>query len=481
MFRFSNRLFSILAIFTLVTAPVNDLFARGKRGGGFGRSSSHVSRPAFPSSSYSSPWGSSRSSREVSPGSRSDSTLTSRVNRGGSFQSRGEAIDSRQSPSTHAPDFNRSPGRSTSSTTSPQRNFSPSRVPESVRLPDGRSAPVYMDRARGGYGFWDSVGNWVLLSAIMNSANRGAYQPQYAPTPEGGSPMAGPGSQFGYGAPVPQPSSGAGALLSVIGLMVLAILVTAGVVMHRSGSPRRTQQPLDARFTPPNRRRDPFGSVPPPMPDASPLSEWMNLPLGSFVTLSDTQALEDARARGLGLRGIDYRVESVAVVKDFDGFATWVLLHLDDGHQKLVLMVKGDESHIDHRVYHATEDFRPAKREALLNRGDTWLFEAPGNAHNVNPANLRYAAEIHYSIEGQELIYVRKEHGERHGEYTERPELGGLGSLIATVAEYVTSDPTDNPELLVLEIATTKNKTGEVSIYFGCPIRASEASIVKAA
>lgn len=207
----------------------------------------------------------------------------------------------------------------------------------------------------------------------------------------------------------------------------------------------------------------------------------MQLPLGSFVTLSDTQALEDARARGLGLRGIDYKVESVGVAKDLEGFATWVFVHLDDGHQRLLLMVKGDESHIDHRVYHATEDFRPAKREAVVNRGDTWLFEAPADERNVRPSHLHYAAEIPYSLDGQDLLYVRKEHGERHGEYTERPGLGGLGAMVATVAEYSTSDPTDNPELLALEIATVKNKTGEISLYLGCPIRASEANIVKAA
>lgn len=336
-----------------------------------------------------------------------------------------------------------------------------------MRLPDGRYAPVYMDQARGGYGFWDSLGNWVLLSAIMNNANRGPYQPQYAPSAESGN--------FSYGAPRRE-SSEAGAVLAVIGLIVLAVMVSAGVYMHRSGATMRSQ-PLDARFTPPSRRMQ---SMPPPMPGSGPLDEWINLPLGSFITLSDTQALEDARARGMGLRGIDYKVESVGVVNDLEGFASWVLVHLDDGYQRLLLMVKGDESYVDHRVYHASEDFRPAKREAVLNRGDTWLFEAPADERNVRPSHLRYAAEIPYSIDGQDILYVRKEHGERHGKYTERPGLGGLGEMVATVAEYSTSDPTDNPELLVLEIATVKNKTGEVAIYFGCPIRASEASIVKA-
>ncbi len=493
MFRLTNRLFSILAITILLAWPMHDLDARGARGGGFGGrsfSSSRTSRPSFPSSSSSrssTKWGVSRSSRDNYSTSRSDSTLTSKVNRGGTTQSRGEAVDTRRSPSTSGTDINRSPSRSTTTTsTSPSRTFIPGKIPEGMRLPNGQYAPVYRDQSRGGYGFWDSVGNWVLLSAIMNSANRSAYQPYYPPNTEAGAPAANPqgtaipapGYQGGYDAPRRQSSSGIGSVLAVIGLIVIAVLVSAGMYMHRSGSNLRPR-PLDARFTPPSRR----GPVPPPMPGSgsSPLDQWLHLPPGSFVTLTDQQALEDSQKRGTGLHGIDYKVESIGVVKDIEGLATWVLAHLDDGHQKLLLMVKGDETHIDHRVYYASEDFRPAKRENVVNRGDTWLFEPPAEGQPVRPANLRYTAEIPYSIGGQELLYVRKEHGERHGDYTERPGFAGLGAQVATVVEYLTTDPTDNPELLVLEIATANQKTGEISVYLGCPIRASEANIVKAA
>lgn len=350
-----------------------------------------------------------------------------------------------------------------------------------MTLPDGRYAPVYMDQSRGGYGFWDDMGKWILISSVLNNMNRGGG---YQPYPSTGTYPSGTYPDNSYSGSYPggyssrSTSSGAGAVLAIIGLIVVGVLVSAGIFMHRSGSINRPQ-PLDARFTPPT-RRNPM-SADTPQGTQSALDDWINLPPGSFVTLSDQQALEDSQKRGDGLRGIDYKVESVGVVKDLEGFATWVLAHLDDGHQKLLLMVKGDESNIDHRVYYATEDFRPAKRENVINRGDTWLFEAPADPQNYKPSHLRYAAEIPYSIDGQEIVYVRKEHGERHGNYTEKPPLMGLGAQVATVAEYSASDPTDNPELLVLEIATTTQKTGEVSLYLGCPIRATEASIVKAA
>jgi len=144
-------------------------------------------------------------------------------------------------------------------------------------------------------------------------------------------------------------------------------------------------------------------------------------------------------------------------------------------------MVKGDETVAEPRVYYANEDFRPAKREAVLARGDLWLFEAPEDPQNVDPSRLRYAAEIRYSIGGADLLYVRKEHGERHAHYTENPPLSGLDSLIATIAEYSTSDPTENPELMILEIATARSKTGEVALYLGSPVRPSEVEVVKAA
>jgi hypothetical protein len=51
---------------------------------------------------------------------------------------------------------------------------------------------------------------------------------------------------------------------------------------------------------------------------------------------------------------------------------------------------------------------------------------------------------------------------------------------VATVVEYSSRNDTENPELLVLEIGAANRSTGEVSLYLGCPILASEVSLTQA-
>jgi hypothetical protein len=210
------------------------------------------------------------------------------------------------------------------------------------------------------------------------------------------------------------------------------------------------------------------------------LDNWINLEPGAFVTLSDQQALQDSKDRGEGLKGIDYKVESLAVAKDSEGFGTWVLINLNDGHQKLLLMVKGVDDFVDHRVYYESPEFRPDRREDVIARGDTWLFENGDSASPNAAASLHYAREINYSANGSEVRYVLKDQGERHADFKEKPSLSGASNLVVTIVEYSTGDPTDNPEMLVLEIGITSRRTGEVSLYFGCAINPSELDIVRA-
>jgi hypothetical protein len=341
-----------------------------------------------------------------------------------------------------------------------------------MRLPDGRHTPVYVDQSRGGAGFWDSAGKWILLSSLLNNSQH-SYQPYY-----GGATAGGLGSD-GRGASHRSAGGGGGGAgaLAIVGLVILGLLVAGGFYIYRMSKASRPGQGASYMAAMGHSPPAPAAAVAP----QGALGPWLALQPGSFVTLSDAQAIEDSQKRGAGVRGIDYTVEQVGVAKDGEGFATWVLAHLNDGHQRLLMMIKGDESHVEHRVYFASEDFHPARRDNVLSRGDQWLFEAPQNPSQVDPARLRYAAEIPYSIDGAQLVYVRKDQGERHCDYVEKPALTGLGAQVATVVEYSTSDPTDNPELLILEIATAKNRMGEVALYLGSPIRASEVDIVKAA
>lgn len=479
MHRIPLPLFITALCAVLLAWPLHFADARGARGGSFGGkssssgssfSSSRSSRPAVSTSSSSSrpSWGSSSSSRQSSSTSRADSTLSTRVNRGGTDQSRGDVFDSRQSTSSNSgrgSDTSPSSGSGRSTTSSSRGSTS---VPQSMQLPSGQHAPVYRDDSRGGTGFFDGVGKWILLSSVMNNSGFGGNRPYYGGNNGYQAPQTGVASSSSSG-------GGGGGWIVVLGALVLIVLVIAGIAVFRSSMAPRPGQVGGQAIT--ALGEDTGANAKP----RTALEEWTRLQPGTFVTLSDAQAIADSQKRGGGVRGIDYTVETVGVAKDVEGFATWVFATLYDGHQRLMLMIKGDESAMEHRVYFPMEDFRPARREALLARGDHWLFEEPENSQNASPDRLRFAAEIPYAVDGAQAVYVRKDHGERHADYTETPAPGGLGEMLATIAEYSTSDPAENPELLVLEIASLKARTGEVTLYLGAPLRNSEVELVKAA
>jgi hypothetical protein len=117
----------------------------------------------------------------------------------------------------------------------------------------------------------------------------------------------------------------------------IALLVGGGMFLYYRMSAAKAVSPLVGVGA----------SMPPPLEGAAAASakaptafeQWASVAPGSFITLSDAQALQDSKDRGQGLNPIDYTVESVAVAKDSEGFGSWALTSLNDGHQKLMLMV----------------------------------------------------------------------------------------------------------------------------------------------
>ena len=453
-----------------LTWPANDSLARGSSGGG-GRSSSSFSSASSFSSSRSSTgsswgnsrsssgWGSSTASRPSAPASAADSAMATKVNRAGNTTSRSAAIDQQTAssqPRTYA--------------TEPAAR--PADIPWGQTLPNGGYAPIYYDSAHQGYGFWNAAGQWMMWSALMNSGghNNYYYGSGYGP---------GYGGGYGY-APYPHHSIWP----TLLGLLILGGIVVAAIYIYRQHSDEiassldRNPQPDTFASYATNAR--PMSSSTPVSRPAS-LAPWLHFPPGSFITLSDSQSMEDSQKRGEGFQGIRFAVESTLVADDTEGFASWVMLQLNDNHQRLMLVVKAVDNALDHRIYYANEDFHPARREEVVRRGDTWLFEAPEDEHNFEAADLRYAAEIVQTVGERVITYVRKDQGERHANATETPNPLGLTQQIATLVEYATSDATDNPELLVLEIGAASRRTGEVTLYLGCPIRESEIDILKAA
>ena len=394
--------------------------------------------------------------------------MATKVNRAGNTTSRSAAIDqqtAQSQPRTYA--------------TEPATR--PADIPWGQSLPNGGYAPIYYDSAHQGYGFWNAAGQWMMWSAIMNSGghNNYYYGSGYGPGYGGGYGGYGPG----YAAPYPHHSS---IFPTLIGLLILGGIVVAAIYIYRKHS-QEIASSLDM-----NPQPDAFStyststvhpmtsSTPPPARRPASLAPWLHFPPGSFITLSDSQSMEDSQKRGEGFQGIRFAVESTLVADDTEGFCSWVMVQLNDNHQRLMLVVKAVDNAIDHRIYYANEDFHPARREEVVRRGDTWLFEAPADENNFEAADLRYAAEIVQTIDERVITYVRKDQGERHANATETPNPLGLMQQIATLVEYATSDATENPELLVLEIGAASRRTGEITLYLGCPIRESEIDILKA-
>jgi len=468
MTRTRHILFALLLSFALAW-PANDSLARGSSGGG--RSSFSSSSSSFSSSrstsgstwggsstsSSSGTWGSSASSSPSAAASAADSALATKVNRAGNTTSRNAAID-QQAVRTYP--------------TEPVTR--PSDVPWGQTLPNGGYAPIYYDSAHQGYGFWNAAGQWMMWSAIMNSGHNNYYY---------GSGYGGYGP--GYAAPYHHNSI----LPILFGLLIIGGIVVAALYIYRMHSEEisscldRNPQPdaFSTYATSTPSRPMTSSSTQPPAQRPACLAPWLWFPPGSFITLSDNQSMEDSQKRGEGFHGIRFAVESTIVADDTEGFGAWVMVQLNDNHQRLMLVVKAVDNALDHRIYYANEDFHPARREEVVRRGDTWLFEAPEDANNFEAADLRYAAEIVQTLGERVVTYVRKDQGERHANATETPNPLGLTQQIATIVEYATSDATDNPELLVLEIGAASRRTGEITLYLGCPIRESEIDILKAA
>ena len=401
--------------------------------------------------------------------------MSSKVARSGNTSSRGATITTRQPQPIPQ-------GAQTQWQTQP--SVHPSYVPYGAMLPNGGYASIYYNPMYHNYGFWDSLGHFVLWNSILNGGANHYYYYNSGPGYGGGYGYNSYGNP--YGQPVYARSGGSSIMPVLFGLVLIGALIAIGMYFYYKHAAEVAEQyQAHAAYgygapapTPPMNM-----SVqrPQPVPQRSAiLQPWLNFPPGSFITLSDAQSMADSQKRGQGFKGIRYAVESHAVADDTEGFGTWVFLTLNDNVQKLLLTIKGVDNAIDYRIYYADETFRPARREEVVRRGDLWLFEPPENENDFDPAELQYTAEITQKTDADELVYVRKDQGERHADYRETPQRSGAAGLLATIVEYSTASPTDNPELMILEVGAESRRTGEVSMYLGTSISESEIDVLKA-
>lgn len=343
-------------------------------------------------------------------------------------------------------------------------------MPEGVATESGRYAPVYRDPATNQSGFWDDMGRWIVIDSLLNSHRQGQYYYRDQV----------PASSWGNGNTT-QSNGGSSFWWILFGIVLFAGLIIAGIYfMQRMGEgvPSQPRDPIGAASSRFDMQPPPARTPAPPRIKQDQIAYWNAIAPGSFITLTDKQSLEDSQKAGNGLNGMKYTVERVSMAKDKSGFGQWVFLTLDEPKQPLLLMVKAVDNEIDYRIYYASEDFKRASRDAVIARGDKWLFEPPATENNFEPGDLKYAAEIEFAIGDTKTTYGRNDQGERHATLRENPPRSGMTNLLATIVEYSTDDQADNPNLLITEIGGATRKTGEVTLYLGCPIRTSEINII---
>lgn len=214
-------------------------------------------------------------------------------------------------------------------------------------------------------------------------------------------------------------------------------------------------------------------------------ADWLKLRPESVITLRDAQAIEDSMRRGLGVGGIDYTVRSVERCDQVDGLCTHLLLTLVDPQQPTYLLVKIVDELVDLYAFFEVPGLPSGTREELLDRGMHWLFQAPPNPNAFDPMDLAYTMTIHQNVPAadggasQELIYRMKSQGEIQCEHVETPGRKGIEEkLLATVVEYRTEGPTENPELLVLEVGDPEGARSYVRFFLGCGLRMAEVDVL---
>jgi hypothetical protein len=217
--------------------------------------------------------------------------------------------------------------------------------------------------------------------------------------------------------------------------------------------------------------------------DKSLPADWLTVKPRSIITISDAQGIQDSMRRGLGVKGIDYTVKSVARMNHLDRLSTHLFFTLNDAEQVVYLLVKIVDDLVDPYLYFAVPGLVAGTRRELLDAGMLWLFQQPPNPDNYDPASLRYSLTVRQTVDKDgrqtEVNYNLKEQGELQCDYQETPIPSGMpDALLATIVEYRTGQPVENPEFLILETGARRSARSYVQFFLGCSIRLSEMDVL---
>lgn len=345
----------------------------------------------------------------------------------------------------------------------------PDYVPQSTTV-GGQSVPVQYDPSHRGYGYYQD-GRWhvydVLRDAVMLHLLMRRDHYYYGPAPYAtGYPGGGYGGGYSSGPHFPW------------GWLIFAIivwLIIRSLARRARGNASRTDDTV-----PRTEVRDQGTSM-----ELSDPRFWTQVGPGSIITLKDEQALEDSQRKGRGLSPMDYQVKEARTIDVSNGLGALRMFHLDDTEQSIWFVAKIVDQDIDLRVYFEPpeSEFAPGNRRDMLDRGDLWLFQEPANPNNYRPKDLRFTLEIVQSVQqdgGTKQVTYEAKGDELYGEMTVEPKQSGMSDqVMVTVVEYRATEPTENPEALIIETGGENTDDGGlISLMLGSPIRFSEVDVL---
>ncbi len=492
-----------LALAAMLVLPI-DAYARGSSSSGGSRSSFSGSRsssgssgrssgsswgsssPKSSGSSSSSGWGSSGS--RFSSGSSSpklsdaDRALATKAKSSGTlFSSRDDAVK----------DFGNkySPQYTNKFVSEPSQR--PSYIPNSTTV-NGQPVNIIYNSGFGGYGYW-LAGSWIMYDVMRDAAmadtlmrrHNYAYGPDYYAAGHGGSY---------YGGSVAH-SGGWSCFGTFFGLLVLLVIIAMIVWIIRSAS-RRGPTVVRERVSPPPRAD--WREAAPPSPkdtpgdtlrDNSSGQYWQAIKVGAIITLRDELALKDSLERTGKADGISYTVTDIRRIDEARGVANWTMLHLQGNYrefqdQKLWLVAKTVDRNFDLLAFEELHDVPPGNRRDFVERDDRWLFQEPGDPSRIEWNKLRYTTDITRTVQGEggpvEITFVQKPQGELFGACVQEPRPSGQAKpQLAGIVEYITDQPCDNPQILVLELGDENSpEGGSITLMEGGPMNPADVAVL---
>ena len=210
---------------------------------------------------------------------------------------------------------------------------------------------------------------------------------------------------------------------------------------------------------------------------------WTNLKRGTFVTLSDSQGIEDSIDKGGSVKGVDYKVKSKKTITEVDDMATWIFFKLK-GDQELYLMAKIVDEDVDLAIYFEANNMESGSRDDVLCNDGHWVFQPPEDEDEFEVSELLFTKSVIQDVEHDDgteetLIYEQKSQGELFGHVVDDPRPSGNSEMLATVVEYVCGTECENPLYLILEEGNEEDDENSfVQFFFGCNIGFSEIDVL---